>query len=140
MFPACKLSRKLFLESLKWSYNFSGGSAHCALKQMLPMTSYDCLHSSSITERRFRNRSLSNLLWTPPLYPGYSAAAKFGKSSKVDDLYQQSEKSDRADLATSSSSSSSLSNPLLLNSTNFNYHSSSTQNIIINTTCSFKVV
>ncbi|VBB29549.1 unnamed protein product, partial [Acanthocheilonema viteae] len=93
------------------------------------MASYDQFHLST-TERRIRNRSLCSLLWTPPLYPGYSA--KLDKSLKSN-FYQKQWKSTVSEITT-------LSNPVSPNcTTNPDFHSSSTQNRnMINATYPFK--
>uniref|UniRef100_A0A1I7W1G3 Uncharacterized protein n=1 Tax=Loa loa TaxID=7209 RepID=A0A1I7W1G3_LOALO len=90
------------------------------------MASHDHFHLS-IAERRIRNRSLSSLLWTPPLYPGYSA--KLDRSFKSN-CYQQSWKSTVSELATSS-------NPVSPHSTVTDFYPSSTRNVI-QATCPFK--
>lgn len=93
------------------------------------MTSYDRFYLNT-AERRIRNRSLSSLLWTPPLYPGYSS--KLSKSLKSS-FYQQTWKSTVSEITTLSSNSQSP------NSTpNANFYSSSTQNVV-EPTCQFKV-
>nr|CDQ06585.1 Bm8264, isoform d [Brugia malayi] len=81
----------------------------------------DCFHLS-IAERRLRNRSLSSLLWTPPLYPGYSA--KLDKSFKSNFCQQSVWKSTASEIATSSNLLPS--NPV----TNINCYPSSIQNVI----------
>ncbi|EJW73541.1 hypothetical protein WUBG_15551 [Wuchereria bancrofti] len=89
----------------------------------------DCFHLS-IAERRLRNRSLSSLLWTPPLYPGYSA--KLDKSFKSNFCQQSVWKSTASEIATSSNLLPS--NPV----TTTNCYPSSTQNVI-EATYPFKV-
>uniref|UniRef100_A0A915PSG2 Uncharacterized protein n=1 Tax=Setaria digitata TaxID=48799 RepID=A0A915PSG2_9BILA len=56
------------------------------------------LHLST-AERRIRNRSLCSLLWTPPLYPGYSAKLE---NSPKSNCHRSSRKSATSEIPTSS--------------------------------------